>query len=373
MAFGFAPYLLKDIEQIARENNPEFILDPAGGINLLNSQKAASVVNLSPANNGHKRTVQVKYQTRGTEQDVTDTISCDNVIVPVYDEVTVPLDITKQIGIYIPDATIAKYMDEASQTVAVGQPGTPFMREFLFSLTTKLNGLVQALDKQVLTKLYANAGTNAVAGTNTPVSINFPKNVTVAPVNNGLNKIITDFAKNGQKGRPQVVGAGLFWDYMAVQPAMGQNYAGYDSKIQAARLDFYPDLNVGSVFGDDDRVLVVAPNAIQPVNYLENRGFGAGQKGTSFFFTIDLPIQIGTEVLPITFDAQLKYIDCPTTLTEAYTGDTITATRGWALFVSKQMGVFQIPADAYAANDRLYGVNGTFLYDISNDCENCEA
>lgn len=373
MALGFAPYLLKDIAAIALENNPEFILDPAGGLNLLNSQKAAQVVNISPDNNGHRKSVKVKYQQRADQNQIADTISCDNVIVPIYNEVDVQIDITKQLGIYISDETIAKYMDEASRTVAVGQPGTPFMREFLFSVMTSTNALVQALDIEILTKLYANAGVNAVSGVSTPTALNIPLNTTVNPLNSGLNKIITDYQKNSQKGRPQIVGAGLFWDFMTQQPAMSANYAGYDSKIQAARVDLYPDLNVGSVFGGADEILVVAPNSIQPVNYITNRDFRAGQKGTSFFFTIDLPMQIGTEIVPITFDAQLKYIDCPTTLTEAYTGDTITADRGWALFISKQMGIFQIPTDAYQATDRLSGVNGTFLYDVSNECAECNA
>jgi len=69
----------------------------------------------------------------------------------------------------------------------------------------------------------------------------------------------------------------------------------------------------------------------------------------------------------------LKYIDCPTELVEAYTGEPVTAERGWALYISKQMGVFQIPGDAYQTTDRLYGVNGSLLYTISNDCAECPA
>lgn len=372
MAFGFAPYLLKSISEIALENDPQMVLDPAGGFNLLNTQKAAQVVSLSPANNGHRKTVQVKYQQRATPQQIAETISCDNVIVPMYNEASVTIDMVNQLGIYIPDETIAKYMDDASASVAVGQPSTPFMREFLFSVMTSTNALIQALDVKILTKLASNVGVNVVSGNNTATSINLPLNTTVNPLGNGITKVLTDYQKNGFKGRPQVVGAGLFWDYLTQQPAKGLDYAGVDTRIQAARFDFFPDLNVDTIFAPN-QVLVVAPNSIQRVDYITNRGFRAGLKGTSYFFTIDLPMQIGSDIIPITFDAQLKYIDCATELIEAYTGDTITADRGWALFINKQMGLFQVPNDAYQASDRLSGVNGSLLYEFTNDCENCPA
>ena len=372
MAFGFAPYLLKSISEIALENDPQMVLDPAGAFNLLNTQKAAQIVSESPANNGHRKTVQVKYQQRATPDQVADAISCDNVLVPAYNEVTVAVDIVKQIGIYIPDETIAKYMDDASNSVRIGQPSTPFMREFLFSIMTSTNALIQALDVAIIAKLAANVGINAVTGVNTATPINLPLNTTVNPLGNGITKILTDYQKNSFKGRPQVLGAGLFWDYLTQQPAKGLDYAGVDTRIQAARFDFFPDLNVDSIFNPDE-ILVVAPNTIQRVDYITNRGFRAGMLGQSYFFTIDLPMQIGSEILPITFDAQLKYFDCTTTLIEAYTGNTITAERGWALFVNKQMGVFQTPNDAFQTSDRLTGVNGSLLYAISNDCEVCEA
>jgi hypothetical protein len=372
MSLGFAPYLLKSLAQVALENDPEMVLDPAGAFNLLNSQKAASVVSESPAANGHRKQVNVKYQQRATPAQVADTISCDNVIVPVYNETTVVVDIKKQLGIYIDDETIAKYMDDASRTVAVGVPQTQFMAEFLFSVMTSTNALVQALDIEILTKLAANVGVNVVSGNNTATAINIPLNVTVNPLNQSINKILTDFNKNGLKGTPQILGAGLFWDFVTQQPFKTADFAGVNTAAQASKFSFFPDLNAETVLGTNE-ILVIAPNSIQRVDYITNQGFRAGQKGASYFFTIDLPMQIGQEIVPITFDAHLKYIDCPTELVEAYTGEPVTAERGWALYISKQMGVFQIPGDAYQTTDRLYGVNGSLLYTISNDCADCAA
>jgi hypothetical protein len=372
MSLGFAPYLLKSIAQVALENNPEMVLDPAGAFNLLNSQKAASVVSESPAANGHRRQVNVKYQQRATPSQVADTISCDNVIVPIYNETTVSVDIKKQLGIYIDDETIARYMDEASRTVAVGLPQTQFMAEFLFSVMTSTNALVQALDIEVLTKLATNVGVNVVSGNNSATAINIPLNTTVNPLNNSINKILTDFNKNGLKGTPQILGAGLFWDFVTQQPFKTSDFNGLNTAAQASKFQFYADLNAETVLGTN-QVLVVAPNSIQRVDYITNQGFRAGLKGASYFFTIDLPMQIGSEIVPITFDAHLKYIDCPTELVEAYTGEPVTAERGYALYISKQMGVFQIPSDAYQTTDRLYGVNGTLLYTISNECADCPA
>lgn len=372
MASGFAPYLLKSIAEIAKENNPEFTLDPAGAFNVLQMQKSAEIVSVSPNNNGHRREVRVKSQQRATPNQVTDTISCDNVIVPTYNEATVAIDIVKQLGIYISDETVAKYMDDASRSVAVGLPPTQMMQEFIFSVMTSTNALVQELDTAILTKLQTNVGVNVVSGNANATAINIVKNTTVNPLNDGMTKVFADYLKNGFKGRPQILGAGLVWDWFLQQPAKGLDYAGIDSRIQAARLDFYPDLNFETVFAAD-QALIIAPNTIQKVEYLTNQGFRAGNKGVSQFGVITLPMQVGEDILPIKFDFQLKYIDCPTELTEAYTGATITAERGYALFISKQMGVYQIPANSYSASDRLAGVRGTLLYEFSNDCENCPA
>jgi hypothetical protein len=73
----------------------------------------------------------------------------------------------------------------------------------------------------------------------------------------------------------------------------------------------------------------------------------------------------------MTFDIQIKELDCPTELANSY-GDLSTYDRGYAVILSKRYGLFQIPSDAYSTADRLDGVNGALNYEVTNVCEECE-
>ena len=64
------------------------------------------------------------------------------------------------------------------------------------------------------------------------------------------------------------------------------------------------------------------------------------------------------------FDLQLKYIDCPTTVT--VNGVNTTVNRGWEVIISKEFALWVQPTDAYAASDELAGSNGTLKYFVTN-------
>ena len=370
MANGFAPYLLKSIAEIAKENNPEYTLDPAGYFNLLLSQGSADVVSNGPTQNGHLREVRVKSLQRAIVAQTDTTASCDNVNVPAYNEATVPLDIYRQIGIYIDDITIARYESEASASILVGQPPTKFMREFVKNIMTHTDAIVQGLDQDLLTKQLAAVGVNTNTGNNAAKAINIPKSTLTNPLDDSITEILYDYQTNGFRGKPQVVGSGLIQKWFIQQAYKFVDQSGIDSRIQASMMNFFPDLNFGTIFGAD-QALLVAPNTVQLVEWMFNQGSFAGNKGVSQFGVMTLPMQVGFDVLPVNFDFQLKYIDCPTSLIDAYSGATITAARGYALIISKNVGLYTLPTNAYQAGDRLAGVRGTLRYALTNECDVC--
>jgi hypothetical protein len=101
-------------------------------------------------------------------------------------------------------------------------------------------------------------------------------------------------------------------------------------------------------------------------------GFKAGVKpGASQFFVIELPMQMGNDVIPVKFDVQLRYNDCDETFTDAYYGTPLTLHKGYNLIISKTSGLFAIPADAYRATDPMVGNRGTLRYALSNNCDTC--
>jgi len=67
----------------------------------------------------------------------------------------------------------------------------------------------------------------------------------------------------------------------------------------------------------------------------------------------------------------MKYIDCPTVVD--VNGVPTTVNRGWQVILSKEFALWVQPASTneYAAGDELYQTNGTLLYEISNNCEDC--
>ncbi len=60
---------------------------------------------------------------------------------------------------------------------------------------------------------------------------------------------------------------------------------------------------------------------------------------TAEFGVIALPaVASDGSLLPVKFDWQLKYIDCPTTLTDAYSGQSSTYQKGWSFIMKKVFG-----------------------------------
>jgi hypothetical protein len=370
MAKGFAPYLLKHIATIAGFNTPQMKMEVPGFLNLLMSQSNVKALELGTAA-GHKKTMRVKAKQRATKGMTDTSKSCDNVLVPAWQESTVELSVTRQIAIHIEDETIAQYEEDASRTVSLGQPATPMMNEFLENILSHTSAIMEAVNDDLLTVASAAVGTNRATGSATSQALNINKDNTINPLDNGLTKLLSDYKINGGKGRPQIIGAGLFLEFMIQKAnnAVGISQSGLDV-MRLANFDFYFDMEMEVAFGTN-QIMVYEPNAVGLVEYMEYTGFKAGDKGVSTFGVIVLPALVNGEIKPVKFDFQLKYNDCVTTFTDAYYGTELTLEKGYNLIISKQCGLWTIPADSYRATDVLSGNRGSYRYTISNDCEAC--
>lgn len=363
---GFAPYVLKTIAEVAKENNPQYKLEPFGFLNLLQSQGSKPEVTLN-AENGHRRSVRIKQKQRLTK-DFTDTSkSCDNTnVIPVF-ETDVDINVTRQIALYRNDEQIAQFMNAASQPVSVGTPAASIMRELYDDILTAANAILQGVNDDLFTLAAAEVGVNRRTGSNAASTINLALSTTTNPLNDGEVQILADFKNNGGIGRPQIVGSGLMYNYALQQAAKTANASnGVDTRVMAAAFDFYHDLFAPTALGTN-QVLVYQKNAVQLVEYMEYKGFKAGVKpGGSEFFTMLLPTGDTMGNAAVEFDVQIKYSDCPQTLTDAYYGTSLSLQKGWNIIISKQCGLWTIPAASYRATDVLNGNRGSLRYTITN-------
>lgn len=365
MANGFAPFLLKSLEQVVGQNTPQTKLNYQGYLNMLLAQDNARVVRLnSPTNEGHRKSVQIKRKKRFNTVHVDNQRSCDNINLQPWEEQTVPLTIFRQLAIHVEDETIARYPEEASKSTMIGQPPTALMEDLIDSIRTGSDALLSSLNQALFTLAATNIGVNVTTGVVGAKTVNFPLNTTNNPLNSGINVIQTDFQTNEATGRPQMVGSGILHSFFMQQASKSPDQSGLNTTIQAAQGDFFYDTFAETALGTD-QAIIYEPNAVQLVEYMNYKGFKAGEKLTSIFFTFMLPMVVKEQVRMVEFDAQLRYVDCPTTETDAYYGTSISLQKGWSIIISKEAGLFTIE-DAYRGTDRLSGNRGSYRYLFTN-------
>jgi len=367
MATGFCPYLLQDISEVTKNASPMYKIQPNGFTGMLLQAGSPGIIR-NDSYNGHKKTVQIKYMQRATVAQTDTALSCDATLLNAYTEATVSVGNIRQYSFMVEDETMAAYCDSASSRVQAGSMPTGVASEVLSQVFNGANAIIHGVNRDVLGLL--TWGKNVVTGLNTATTLNISKDLAVQSLTSGVTQLLSDYKKNYLTNRPQVVGQGLFLNFTLQQPFASPNIYGIDSKIATGSFDFWNDSDFDTVIGTN-QVGVFEPNSIQLVEYLKYQGFKAGVFGTDTFGTITLPMYTATEVVPVKFDIQLRYHACETTLTDAYTGQSFTAQKGWQVILSKNFGLFQIPADAYRSEDAARSVNGALRYAVTNTCDTC--
>lgn len=376
MANGYCEALLLHLDSIAGQNYPGQKVTIPGFLNMLVTQPDRPAVLQEAYQNGHYRSVNVKYMPRTTINQVSTTDTCAIDVLPAYKETSVSVSNIAQTGIFMTDDQVRQYCSEASRSVAVGQPATPMMTEHLRAILNSMNGIYQKMENVLTTSMASSFGKHKATGTATAVAVNIEQDGTLNDLGTGMTKLLMDAEANEYCGTPYFVGAlgGLMHAY-SIQKQKGgiSNGLGYNPEALTSDFQFFASGQTGSTWGTQ-HVGMFAPGSVHLIERQDNVGSFAGQRGASFFTTIvDPRTQCWTPngLGNIAFDLQVKYIDCPedlgSNLANGYINESsISAARGYVLLIKKRYGLFVTPTDAYDGADALAGSNGTLRYSMTN-------
>lgn len=376
MANGYCPALLRHVKDVANGNSSGGKIHVAGFLKMLFCCQNSSVnpINDGFQSNSHRKTLTVEYRQRPTDQHVQDTDDCEVNRIPVKLEWTLPNLLHKQTSFFLSDEEIKKYCDDASRTVNVGLPATAMMAEHFDLFVEHANILLKAINDEMVTEMSTQFGKNLTIQSTLGKVININRNGQTLNLNDGVIEMLQDLRENEICDDPCMVGGGLFSAYDMVKLTQGISQAGID----ASRLPlpfFWYDRSTQNVWGQDT-VGVFAKGSVKFMTYNKYLGAFAGQKGNSIFFTVPFPVNEFTGCVDmlqclrdLRLDVQMKYIDCPTEITVG--GQAVTVNRGWQVILSKEFQLWVHPATEYADGDPLDGSNGTLLYYVTNDCEDC--
>lgn len=376
MANGYCEALLLHLDSIAGQNYPGQKVTIPGFLNMLVTQPDRPTPIQDGYTGGHYRTVNVKYMPRATASQVSTADTCAVDIIPAYKETSVSVDNIAQVGVWIPDNTVRQYCEEASRTVAIGQPATQIMTEHLRGILNAMNAIYQKMENVLTTSMASSFGKHVATGTATAVTVNIEQDGNLNDLGTGLTKLLTDAAANEFCGTPSFVGAlGSLMHAYAIQKqrnALGMG-TGIDFGAMTSDFNFFASGQTSSTWGAQ-HVGMFAPGSVHLVERLDNAGSFAGQRGSSFFTSIvDPRTQCWTPngLGNIQFDLQVKYIDCPedlgSNITNGYISEaSVSSARGYLLLIKKRYGLFTTPTDAFDGADRLAGSNGSLRYAITN-------
>ena len=351
---GFVQALLINIGILAGLDNPQYKITPVGFMQmLLENPTTAKISNAKQILAGAERELKVRYATRGLESDVTDVDNCSTPTTLSYEEVTIGRPLFSKLGIFISDDDMRKYENDAQTTLTAGSGGAPLMVPLYEAILVKLNGIIQKMDANLLAAQATKFGKNVVTGSANAQAINFGNSITMT---DGIVKLVSDYQLNEGVETPIIVGNGAIANYNIAQ---GLKKAADQYGFAANQtFRFYNDFRSATSWGAN-HFGVFMPGMVGLVDFNKNVGSYAGQKGSSFFFTLPVPVQLSSgQVSSLVFDCQLKYNDCP-----VIDGNgVVTTPRGWNLIISKSYGLYSAPTNMFAATDRLTGVNGAFHY-----------
>lgn len=373
MANGFAPYILRDISQIAKSATPQNKIEMPGFLQSLLTAHSYNQNNIKyDLMNGHFNAVQVKKKKRYTAAETETTPSCDVTNVNAYTEDSVSVANYRQIAVHIEDEVIAAYEKAASNPAQIGNASV--VEEFAIETLLAANGLLSAVNSDLLTLAFAAVGKNRRTGLTTAATINIGKDTNYNSLTDGATQMLSDYKLNNMSGRPIAVGAGLFNNYIMQQAAKQAAQNGLDTRTQAGGFDFYYDNEVETI-GDANDVLIYEKDAVQLITYLKYQGFKRRDTGENIFDVIKLPYTTmtangGIVVAPLPIDVHFKFNACDADFT--VDGQSETLKKGWNMILSTNFGLWTIPSTAYRSGDVLEGNRGSLLYNVTNDCDSCD-
>lgn len=368
---GYCTALLRNINEINTGNASGDKMRIAGLLAALFccANSSVSPVNDGNGSDGHVKDVRIKYRQRPSEADVSDDDNCEIDRIPEWQEWTIPALGFKKISWFLSDDEIRKYCSEASAYRAAGGTAPSIMQEHYLNLVENSNVLMSAINRDLVAQMATKFGVNVTTGSSTGKVINISRDGDKMILDNGIIEMMRDLQENEFCGTPCIVGGGLYSNWrMAIQAACC-NSAGIDlAKLGVP--EFFFDKATQSIWGENT-IGVFAPGSVKFLGFNQYVGNFAGQRGNSFFATIPMPVQaFGCNadacLGDLIFDAQIRYIDCPTTINVGPDDTPTLVNRGYEFILSKRYGLWTLPDDEYPEGDELEGTNGMLKYFLSN-------
>lgn len=371
MALGYCPALLRHINEIAEGNAPgeKMHVDGFLAMTFCCQNSTVSPINDGNQSNGHEKTLTVKYRNRPTSDAVSDDDTCDVNRIPAYNEWQLPNLLFKSTSWFLPDDTIRKYCDEASQMRSLGGGIPGIMNEHYGLFVEHANILAREINKSLVTAMATQFGDNITTGTSLGKVINIAREGDKFILDDGITEMQRDFQENEICGTPCIVGGGLWAAYDLQRQRSGLNGAGVNMGAQVLPA-FYFDKDTQAIWGQN-AIGVFAKGSVKFLGRNKYVGAFAGERPSGdFFATIPMPVEaFGCNaddcLKDLVFDLQMRYIGCPTEI-EGPNGPQ-TVNRGWQFILSKSYGLWVQPDNAFAEGDELEGTNGTLKYFISNN------
>jgi hypothetical protein len=367
MPAGYCPALLKTIESIAGENAPSRKLHVAGflAMTFCCQNSGVSPLQDSTGPDGQQSTLTVSYTQRPVLSQVQDEDDCDINNLPTKSEWGLGPWRHKQYSFFVPDSLIQLYCAEFADSVAVGRPATRVMREQYDRILEGANIVMKAINRDLVTLAGTQFGLNVVTHSTAARTINIAPTPTL-DLSAGIVRLLQDFQDNEICGAPCMVGGGLMAAYEKTLAWACCNNAGLDmSRLGLPTMYF--DKDSQDIWGTN-QFGAFSPGSVKFISRLKYEGPYAGQKGTSIFFTMALPVnEFGCApdcLNDLMFDVQMKYIDCPTPST--INGSATTLNRGWQFIISKDYALWVQPQTAYRIDDPLFQTNGVLRYVLTN-------
>lgn len=350
---GMKNALLLNLKEIAKENDPQTKLTPAGFLKLLLDNNATTeITNADELRAGNDQEVKVRYLQRGLESEVGTVDDCEANTVS-WKTQTLGQFLYRKIGVAISDNEFHAW--EKAATGETVDPG--IFRGLYVALRSAAIALLGSIDSALVaeqaTKWGGNAAYASTTGTN-PTAAQSLSIGTELGLNDGVVKLQEDALVNEFSGDLLICGSGLVTRYDLYQQAKKAND---QYGIGSLPLKSYYDPRTAKSWGAN-HFGAFAKGTIGLVELNRYVGAYAGQKGTSLFFTIPFPTEINGTPGTVVFDAQLKYNDCP-----VYDGEGhVVEPRGYRIILSKNFQLWNLPTDAYKTGDVLNGVNGSLHY-----------
>jgi hypothetical protein len=368
MGKGLANALLIASREAFRGATPIAKVTTPGFLQYLLSNGRPEISSYKDDGSGYMRDVKIRYRQRGIPGQTVTTDDCSVQVRPAYLEYEVPATQFRAMGICFEDDLIARFETDALAQMSIGNPQmTGVMKDVYEAIIEQANGFFADINNDLLALQAASFGKNIVPGNNTARTVNFPLDATENNLTTGMTLVQSDAMMNEVRlAGASVIGSGLVNNYFLQQNAKSAAQNGLDTSRQFMP-NFFFDPYALAGWGANQFGLF-EKDAVQFVNTCRFRGAKAGQKGSDFFMTLKLPIidSLGQGSLgAFEFDVQLTYRTCPGEVVIA-NGEPVTMQRGWNVILMSSYQTVNIPANSYAATDRLYGVNGTFRYTASN-------